>query len=335
MIDCIAAQSGLISLEQAATMIRDGLTLLIAGDEGLLRKLPSGQWIGGTIPYFMAEIGGVVSRERVFIHRLPSLINSVTIQSYTLENLPNFLTDAPDNGFSVIILPAGSAVHASYACNAPDYEGMFLKPAIGWISGTHLQDLNKITPKVFNGVYGIASDQDAVVLHAQLPDNLMASIGIVNLFVQDTTGERIVFPATGFHATECIINGEKRNFVEYLEQNAIDTRLPLVANYHGAMINVSFQSVDQNLRQVNFYAPVFEGIEYKLAAPITDYVTSFETALLQHHVNLVFSCNCILNFLYSELEGKKVGNLLGPITFGEIAYQLLNQTLVYLALNHV
>ena len=47
---------------------------------------------------------------------------------------------------------------------------------------------------------------------------------------------------------------------------------------------------------------------------------------------LFFSCNCILNYLYSELEGKKTGGITGPITFGEIAYQLLNQTMVYLTI---
>jgi hypothetical protein len=30
------------------------------------------------------------------------------------------------------------------------------------------------------------------------------------------------------------------------------------------------------------------------------------------------------------LEGKKVGAITGPTTFGEVAYQLLNQTMVYL-----
>ena len=43
-----------------------------------------------------------------------------------------------------------------------------------------------------------------------------------------------------------------------------------------------------------------------------------------------FSCNCILNYLYGELEGKKIDNISGPITFGEIGYQLLNQTLTFL-----
>jgi hypothetical protein len=47
--------------------------------------------------------------------------------------------------------------------------------------------------------------------------------------------------------------------------------------------------------------------------------------------NIIASCNCILNYLYSELEGKKTGKVTGPITFGEIAYVLVNQTMVYLS----
>ena len=42
------------------------------------------------------------------------------------------------------------------------------------------------------------------------------------------------------------------------------------------------------------------------------------------------SCNCILNFVYGGLEGKKTPGFTGPVTFGEIAYILLNQTLVTL-----
>ena len=46
-----------------------------------------------------------------------------------------------------------------------------------------------------------------------------------------------------------------------------------------------------------------------------------------------FSCNCILNFLFGGLEGQKIGELYGPVTFGEIGYQLLNQTLVVLRID--
>jgi hypothetical protein len=35
------------------------------------------------------------------------------------------------------------------------------------------------------------------------------------------------------------------------------------------------------------------------------------------------------------LEGKTTAGMTGPMTFGEIAYQLLNQTLVYLEVRDV
>jgi hypothetical protein len=121
-----------------------------------------------------------------------------------------------------------------------------------------------------------------------------------------------------------------RNLAEYLVEKKIDTRLPLVANYSGAMINTSFQDVDKTRKKVSFYAPVFRGVEYKVAAPVADYVTAFESHLPRSASDTIaFSCNCILNYLYSNLEGKRTGNVTGPITFGEIAYQLLNQTLAY------
>jgi hypothetical protein len=47
----------------------------------------------------------------------------------------------------------------------------------------------------------------------------------------------------------------------------------------------------------------------------------------------VFSCNCVLNYLHGQLEGRHTGALLGPMTFGEIAYQLLNQTLVHVSVS--
>lgn len=46
-----------------------------------------------------------------------------------------------------------------------------------------------------------------------------------------------------------------------------------------------------------------------------------------------FSCNCILNFLYGGLEGERALPIGGPATFGEIAYVLLNQTLVYMEID--
>lgn len=319
----------LMTLEQASQAIRNGEVLSLAADEALLRKLPKGSWIGGTIPYFMAEDGGRISRDRIFATQLPCSPQQINIRTYTTGELPNILSDAPDNGFSIVIIPALSEAHSVYARSAPGFDGMFLKPIVGWISGVHLDDLGRVSPKVFDGRSGEMSSEHAVVLHATLPDRKIANLGIVNLFEQGN-GDTIKFPQTGFSANRCFINGEERNFAEYLIEKKIDTRLPLVADYCGAMVNVGFQTVDEQKKTVSFYGSVFDDVEYRIAQPVTDYVSGFQSALPRINGEVTFSCNCILNFLYSELEGKKTANMTGPVTFGEVAYQLLNQTMVYM-----
>ena len=99
------------------------------------------------------------------------------------------------------------------------------------------------------------------------------------------------------------------------------------------MVNVSFLKVDTAKKEVEFYAPVFAGVSYKHAKPFESYVTQFNAKLPEHlSKQPVFSCNCVLNYLYSELEGKKTGEITGPTSFGEVVYQLLNQTMAYLTI---
>lgn len=140
----------------------------------------------------------------------------------------------------------------------------------------------------------------------------------------------ITFDKEGFQVEDCYINGKQQNFVEYLLKNSIDTKLPLVADYYGTEINVAIQQIDEQKPIVNLYAPVFKNITYKIAAPISDYVSEFYQQFPKYSVNPILSCNCILNYLYGELENQHTDPIVGPMTFGEIAYQLLNQTLVYL-----
>lgn len=80
------------------------------------------------------------------------------------------------------------------------------------------------------------------------------------------------------------------------------------------------------------YAPVFPLVEYKIALPVQNYEKQFEVELSKNNVTPFFSCNCILNYLYANLEGKKTGDIVGPMTFGEVAYILLNQTMVYITI---
>jgi len=318
----------LLTPTETAHLIGAGKSLLLAGEEQLLASLPPGNWIGGTIPYFMAGQGGCFCQDKIFVTEIPQATQAIA-RTYSPAELPTIYDQAADSDVSFVILPADSAAHTEFALNAPRYRNFAASPLLGWIAGVDLKELGRMSPKVFCGSPKPLTDA-AAVLHMKLPAGCLAQINIINLFVPGQ-GEVLVFPKGGFSATTVRVNGKEQNFAEYLTAKKADTRLPLVANYCGAMVNVSIKSVDVTNRRVEFYAPVVTETEYRLAAPVTDYVKEFETRLKTlPSGELVFSCNCILNYLYSQLEGRRTGNVVGPITFGEIAYQLLNQTLVYL-----
>ena len=324
----------LMLLEEVVQRIEKKEWLVLAGSEKVLEKLPTGHWIGGTIPYFIGQDGGEESDSKIFVQSIPENYEQADVRFYDTNTIASIATEAPDNGFTLLLIPATSQVHLDYAANAPEYDDMFLKPIAGWITGVHLDDLEKVSPKVFNGETGEVMDDQAIALHVSLPTHQMANIEIINLFEQGK-GDIITFPNKGFSATDALINGKPTNLADYIIQNNIDTQLPLVADYYGAMVNVSFKNIDTINKVTDFYAPIFEDIEYRLASPVGDYEHEFQASVPADIEQITFSCNCILNYLYSDLEGKKTANITGPITFGEIAYQLLNQTLVYLTIEEV
>jgi hypothetical protein len=347
-VDLISVQHDLVSIFgkdslkgymydviEVKAKITHGEKLLLAGDENLLKQLPAGNWIGGSIPYFMTEQGGLSTRQKIYVTELPESISNIVIKTYDTKTLDTVYTDAAQNGFSVIIMPCSSKTHLEFALRAPQYKGFGYSPLIGWIAGVHLDDLEKVTPKIFNGLTQTMLEDGAVVMHVSLPPTQVAEVGYLNIFEQGN-GDTITFPQDGFTAGDAYINGVKTNFAEYVTQRHLDTRLPLVADYFGAMVNVSFQSVDIAKREVRFYAPVFADVVYKHASPIEDYFQQF-TAKLPSRLNdhPAFSCNCILNYLYSGLEGKRTGNVTGPTTFGEVVYQLVNQTMAYLTITEL
>lgn len=317
------------SVDDVKALIRAGKPLMLAGDEALLRQLPAGDWIAGTIPYFLDEAGGLCTRDAVQVTPLPDLVTGVRIERYDQARLPRIYAEGADAGYSIIILPGLSPIHLAFGLDAPTYEQFGVRPLVGWVSGVHLGDIGKVTPKVFDGRTGEAIEDAAVVMRVSLPAGKVADAGIVNIF-EPGDGPTFVFDQDGFSARDVRVDGEPTNFARYAQEHGLDTRLPLVADYAGARINVSFQAVDAAAGEVKFYAPVVKGVEYRHARPIDDYVSAFTRALPGGQVEgLAFACNCVLNFVHSELEGKKTGPITGPVTFGEVAYQLLNQTLAY------
>lgn len=323
--------NGLLSIEDASAIIESGAVVVVAGTAPLLRRLPAGNWVGGTMRYFMTDDGGSQTTDRVFVTELPVDATDVSIRRYGAADLNEIVADAPENGFSFIVIPAESPAHVEYAARAPYYPGLFRTPIVGWIAGVNLHRLGQVAPRSINGRNRRMETDRAVVLHVSLPPGKVAHIDIVNMF-RAGTGDVITFPGDALAASDCLVNGEPRNLARYVTDAGIDTRLPLVADYAGIDVNTSFQRVDAATGVVTFYAPVFQGIEYRLAEAVDDYAARFATSVEDAGIEASFACSCILNYVYGGLEGKTIGHLTGPMTFGEIAYQLLNQTAVYLSI---
>jgi hypothetical protein len=318
----------LLDFSKTSELIASGKLLHIAGTEALLRKLPKGNWIGGSTEYFIGEGGGVVTDSELSVLVLD--FSEFKILSYDCGNISNIASDGYDNGLTIAIIPFNSAVHTAYADDAPSYADMFIKPVVGWISGLNLGKSDQ-TPIAVNGITGEVFTDKAVALSVAMPEGKRADIKVINIFAQDEASPIIRFTSEGFATDKCLVDGKEVSFADYIAQNEIDTALPLVGDYAGLGVNVSIKSIENGI--VNFYAPVFADIDYRFAVKIPDYEAAFAAKINEiENKDNIFACNCILNFLYGNLEGKKLDGFFGAITFGEIAWQLLNQTLVYVTI---
>lgn len=135
------------TVKQVAELIKTGKTLLIAGDEKLLKQLPKGSWIAGTIPYLMDYSGGIFTESELFITELPGYVLSTKQVVYDDDSISSVYSDAYTNGFSVIIMPSGSDIHSSFSLNSGKYHGFANKPLVGWVSGINLDKAEYSTPK--------------------------------------------------------------------------------------------------------------------------------------------------------------------------------------------
>ena len=174
----------LLSFEETSKIISDsnGKLLHIAGTESLIKKLPKGNWIGGSTEYFMSDAGGKVTNEQLFVTSFP--YDEFKISSYDENTISNVTTDAYSNGFSIVIIPFDSVVHRTYADKASEFEGMFIKNIAGWIAGFNL-NVQGQTPIAINGATGEVFTTKAVVVHICVPDDKLVNIGIINIFTQD------------------------------------------------------------------------------------------------------------------------------------------------------
>jgi hypothetical protein len=319
----------LIGINETIDLIKTGKNLVISGHESLLKKLPKGNWIGATLSRFMDVSGGVICDDKLFVCDLSTDIEDFNIKLYNESNITDIVRDSYDNGFSYILLPLYSKVHAQYGISAFGMKNLYTNPLVGWVAGINPNDEGKLTPQVFMGQQGLMTNENAVVMHCKLSKNKVARLEIVNVFTQGD-GDKIEFTDTAFAIKDCYINGKLQNLASYWTNNHIDERLPLMANMAGAQINVHPLSIDEAKGIVHLAAAVFPGFTYRLAKPIDDYIKAFKSKVPTDIENIVSSVNCHANFEYLKLEGHTLGGLRGPFAIGEIGYILLNQTMVNL-----
>ncbi|MEY4982272.1 MAG: hypothetical protein RIR62_538 [Pseudomonadota bacterium] len=318
----------LLTVAEAALRIEAGDILSIAGPDHLLAQLPAGHWIGGTTVYLLTDAGGARVEDRVFCTTFP-MADGATLRHLPVADLPAIAEGYLAGGATLILLPGFSQAHSAFALEGAGYPGLFDQPLMGWVTGVPVEEIGTATPAVYDGRGATRHTEGAMVMHLSLPEGAQATLDIVNIFEQGRNAATVTFAQTGFAATRARVDGVEVDFATWLRDAAIDTRLPLVANYAGAMVNVSIRTTDAEKGEVTFYAPVVAGVEYRLATPVADYATAFRACLADGGASQ-HSCNCILNYLYGDMAGKKTGQFTGPVTFGEIAYILLNQTLVKL-----
>ncbi|MBI3566086.1 MAG: hypothetical protein HY079_12885, partial [Elusimicrobia bacterium] len=177
-----AASQRLYRVDELSRRIRAGVRFFVAGDEAALRRLPRGCWIGGTIPYFMGEDGGVKDPEGVFATELPACAVDAQIRVYDARSLFGVYRDAPGNGFTFIVIPAQSPTHLSFALNSQRYDDFASRPLIGWVAGVDLDDIGRKGPKIVDGRDGRFYEDGAAVMHVSLPPGKTAEVGLINIF---------------------------------------------------------------------------------------------------------------------------------------------------------
>jgi hypothetical protein len=323
----------LLSLPETIRLIKSNAALAIAGAPRALRALPPGRWIGGSTHYFVSSQGGLKSDDRLFVTELTGL-GGVTFRCYGADEVEGITADTPETGFSLVIMPAASSSLQAFAQKGHQSAALF-KTVVGWVAGTDL-DGGATAPKAFviDGRDGTTHEDAVIAAHVVLPPGRVAAIQILNPF-ESRGGPTLRFSELGFAATHCLVDGKPAALADFLREQGYDNgRLPLIGDFGGAAINVSIRAIDPRSGSVEFYAPVFPDIDYHLARPLNNYAQAFaEKTKELSGAPAAFGCNCILNYVFGELEGRPPIHPPGPITFGEVGYQLLNQTFVMLTIH--
>jgi len=330
----IQTNKDLFTLEEVSQKIQDNEFLIVLGNDQLLQQLPKGNWIGVSAYYFMTKEKGLSTNEKLYVQSLSNYSESVTIKSYNKDEIQEVLNDRVAGGFTYLLMPPFTEVSQNYALEALSERSLYDIPIIGFIGGCKFESLQKGEKSYcYNGTTRERHDEEAIAIHVKLKQNFSPRIEILNIFEPKLEGPKFVFDQNSFAVTDCTVDGQKWNFYDYMVENDMSTTYPLVSNHNGALLNCSIFQQEQDNKTVYMASPTRKGKTYYLAKRFDDYMEAFQAKFdTIDKSNIVISFNCFYNYLFGKLEGKRL-EIGGPITYGEIAYQLLNQTMVYLRID--
>ena len=328
----IKPYQGLCSPETAARMVREGRVLILAGAEEDLAAMPEGNWIGGTCGHFVTPQGDVPAGGEVFYADFTGLAAHACWRSFSAANIHELARHYPANGFAIIILPGCSRLLGAVAGRIMEYDGLYNVPLMGWVSAVDIAALPGLMPRVFAGGPQPRDDR-AAVLYVTLQEQYFAQLNIANLF-SPGTGPEIRFLDPGQRiAGDSMIGGVPDNLARYRAARGIDPRLPLVADHEGALLNVAIVSADTVSGEMLFLSPVSTSLTYRFAAEVLDYEAEFTRATAEvEAAQAAHTCICALHYEYAGLARapEAAHDITAPVTFGQIAYTVLNQTLACL-----
>lgn len=323
-----STRTRLMRLEEAADFIETGAPCVIAGPSEALRRLPTGNWIGGSTPSFITRRESGDAGPHVLLTVLPEATR-FSLGWCGPDELDRLAQEAPEHGFSFLIVPFDSEVHRRFAIGGREIEGLFLRPVIGWVAGVP-ELAEGVSPICVLGSTGEVTSVAVVFFHMELPPSKTATIRAINVY-KPSNGPVYRFPKAGFSVRECWVNGEQALLADHARKHDGALKLPLIGDFAGASVNVSIRQINED-GTVDLFAPVFPEVDYRFAKPLDSFSGRLVTELSQRRSSgeCSFSCNCVLNRIDGPLPDEILAEIEGPVTFGEIAYQLLNQTIVQL-----
>ena len=320
----------LYTKEQVVEFIKQGRVMHLCGNEETLKDLPKGNWVAGMTPYFMDSVGKICDN-KIYVDDFSFIAEECEMATFDEKDIAEIAKrNKYSNGFIFVVLPIDSQVYFTFANHSLEYENIYDNPVVGYVSSVLLEEYGKKQSKVAVGSEGVLHGDKAAVMYVKVPERLRVRAEIMNFDSIDDTTPSLKFPKTGFKQSDCLIDGKPGNIASYLE--AVKTRIghypQLITSQNGALVNRDIKSVNVTTGEAVFFSPAYESDIYYLVKPNNDYLATFNRRL-GRKTDVIACMSCTSYFLQGDFEYRHI-DFNGVYTFGEIAYQLLNKTIVTL-----